>query len=129
VLLRWGIAAFFVYVGVLHFVRPDPFLKIMPSVLPWHLELVYISGFFEIAGGVGLVLPRFQKAAAWGLLALLAAVYPANINMLVNEIYLDGMAEQKAILWARLPLQFVLAAAICWVSRIWFFSTTSEEAS
>ena len=67
------------------------------------------------------MLPRFQKAAAWGLLALLAAVYPANINMLVNEIYLDGMPEQKALLWARMPLQFAMAAGVCWVSRIWFF--------
>ena len=99
----------------------------MPNALPWHLELVYISGFFEVVGGVGLLIPRFQKAAAWGLLALLAAVYPANINMLVNEIYLDGMSENKAILWARMPLQFVLAGTICWVARIWFFAGKPEK--
>ena len=119
---RWLIAVFFVVVGVLHFTNPDPFLKIMPSALPWHLELVHLSGFFEILGGVGLLLTFSRKAAAVGLVALLAAVYPANINMLVNEIYLDGMNEEKWLLWARMPLQFVLAAGVCWVGGIWPFA-------
>ena len=125
--MRWGIAVFFVVVGVLHFTNPDPFLKIMPSVLPWHLELVYISGFFEILGGVGLVLGFSRRLAAWGLIALLAAVYPANINMLVNEIYLDDMAQEKWLLWARMPLQFVLAAGVCWVGGIWPFGASSID--
>lgn len=118
---RWAIAVFFVVVGVLHFTNPDPFLTIMPSALPWHLELVYISGFFEILGGLGLLIGFSRKLASWGLVALLAAVYPANINMLVNEIYLEGMAQEKWLLWARMPLQFVLAAGVCWVGGIWPF--------
>ena len=123
--VRWAITVFFVVVGVLHFTNPDPFLQIMPASLPWHLELVYISGFFEILGGVGLALSFSRKLAAWGLVALLAAVYPANINMLVNEIYLDGMSQEKWILWARMPLQFVLAAGVCWVGGIWPFNRRS----
>jgi uncharacterized membrane protein len=82
---KWLISLSFVAVGVTHFTDPEPFLAIMPQALPWHLELVYLSGFFEIVGGLGLLFPTTQKRAAWGLLALLVAVFPANINMLVNE--------------------------------------------
>ena len=99
---RFGIAAFFIGVGVAHFVKPDPFVYIMPPYLPWHLELVYISGFFEVLGGIGLCLIKYVQAG-WGLIALLVAVYPANIHMLVNEVYLPDMPRSKAILWARMP--------------------------
>ena len=102
----------------MHFVSPEPFLRMMPAALPWHLGLVYVSGAAEILGGIGLLIPKTRRAAAWGLLLLLVAVFPANINMAVNEIYLDGMPHEPWILWARLPLQLVGAAVIYWVG-IW----------
>ena len=85
---RWFLAASFVAVGVGHFTNPAPFVSIVPPYLPEPLALVYISGFFEILGGIGLLIPQTRRAAGWGLLALLVAVYPANIHMLVNEVYL-----------------------------------------
>ncbi len=91
----------------------------MPPYLPWHLELVYVSGFFEILGGIGLCLPVFRRAAGWGLIALLIAVYPANVHMLVNEVYLPDMPKSKALLWARMPLQFVMGALVIWTAGIW----------
>ena len=118
-LVLWGMGGSFVAIGVHHFVDPAPYLKIMPSALPWHLGLVYVSGFFEIAGGLGLVIPRTRRWAAWGLIALLIAVYPANINMLVNDIYLDGMPQSRALLWARMPLQFVMGFAVAWSAGLW----------
>ena len=66
-------------VGVLHFVRPKAFVRIVPKFLPTPLALVYISGFFEILGGVGLLIPETRTWAAWGLIALYVAVFPANI--------------------------------------------------
>lgn len=117
--MRYGLALFFAGVGVSHFTDPQPFLSIMPPYLPWHLELVYISGFFEICGGVGLLIPATRRAAAWGLIALLAAVFPANIHMLVNEVYLEGMPQEKWLLWLRLPFQFLFAAAVVWTGGIW----------
>lgn len=72
-------AAFFVLAGVGHFANPNFFLKIMPPYLPWHRELVYLSGGLEILLGLLLLIPRFQRHAAWGLIALLIAVFPANI--------------------------------------------------
>ncbi|MGB5811888.1 MAG: DoxX family protein, partial [Polyangiales bacterium] len=85
----WVTAIAMVAIGVLHFVQPKPFVRIVPKSLPAPLALVYISGFFEIAGGVGLLIPETRIAAAWGLIALYIAVFPANINMLVHNISLS----------------------------------------
>ena len=116
---RMAVAFSFVAIGVSHFLDPAPFLSIMPAYLPWHLALVYISGFFEILGGLGLLFNGSRRIAAWGLVALLIAVYPANIHMLVNEVYLEGMPREPWILWARMPLQFVFAAGVLWTGDIW----------
>ena len=112
--IRIIFAVAFVAVGVLHFTHPSTFVSIMPPYLPWHLELVYLSGFFEIIGGLGLIYQPTRTIAKWGLLALLVAVYPANIHMLVNEIYLEGMPHKKWILWARMPIQFLMAFGVYW---------------
>ncbi|NJM49326.1 MAG: hypothetical protein HC860_26710 [Alkalinema sp. RU_4_3] len=104
-------------VGILHFATPDPFVKIVPSSLPHPLLLVYISGFFEIAGGIGLMVPRVSQAAAWGLILLFVAVFPANINMAVNQINLPGIPDSAILRWGRLPLQFVLIAWAWWYTK------------
>ena len=116
---RCCVGSFFVYVGVLHFATPDIFVAIVPPYLPAALALVYISGVFEILGGIGLFIPKTRRAAAWGLLALLVAVYPANIHMLVNEIYLKNMPHEKWILWVRMPVQFLFALGVSWTGGIW----------
>lgn len=104
-------------VGVLHFAIPDPFVKIMPPYLPWHLELVYISGFFEILGGIGLLIVPVSQAAAWGLIALFIAVFPANINQAVNQIAIAGVPNNPLFYWIRLPLQVVLIAWAYWYTK------------
>ena len=116
---RYFVGLAFAWIGVQHFVNPEPFVSIVPSVLPAPLALVYISGVFEVLGGVGLLLPRTRKMAGWGLLALLVAVYPANIYMLVEEIYLEGMPQEKWLLWARMPFQLVFALGVAWTANIW----------
>lgn len=116
---RYATASFFIGVGSLHFTDPQTFVSIMPSYLPWHLELVYLSGFFEIMGGLSLLFMSTRYIGAWGLVALLVAVYPANIHMLVHEIYLEGMPHNKWLLWARMPLQFVFILSVLWVGDIW----------
>lgn len=77
--------ALFVFAGVLHFVSVDFFMRIMPPYLPWHLEIVYLSGVIEIVLGVLLWIPRYTRLAAWGLIALLIAVFPANIYVYQNQ--------------------------------------------
>ena len=105
------------FVGVLHFVRPEGFVKIVPAWLPAPLALVLVSGFFEIAGGLGLFFARFHRVAALGLVALYVAVFPANINMAVHDLQPEGAHVPAAALWLRLPFQAVLVALAWWLSR------------
>jgi uncharacterized membrane protein len=116
--LRALLAAAMVTVGALHFIDPEPFVRIVPAALPGPWILVYVSGAFEIAGGVGLLIPRLRRAAAWGLIALFVAVFPANVNMALNRISLDdGPPPPDWALWLRLPLQAVLIAWALWFTR------------
>ncbi len=107
-------SAFFVGAGVLHFVKPAAYCKIMPPYVPWPLAMVYVSGAAEIAGGIG-VLTRFRRLAAYGLIALLIAVLPANIYMAQAHIQVTATPLPNWLLWARLPLQGLL---IWWMARV-----------
>jgi uncharacterized membrane protein len=104
-LVLLGLAAFFINVGVDHFVNPDFYLNIMPPSFPLHAEAVYISGLFEIIGGIAVLIPRLRKMAGWGLVALLVAVYPANIYMAITPQAFPDIPV--ALLYVRLALQFV----------------------
>jgi uncharacterized membrane protein len=110
---RLLLGAFFLGAGSLHFLRPKPYVAIVPDVLPRKLELVYASGVAELAGGV-LVLPeRTRRTAGWWLIATLIAVFPANVNMAVNAERFRSVPPP--LLWARLPVQGLL---IAWVWRV-----------
>jgi len=114
-LLRWLFAAIFVFAGALHFAMPEFYLRIMPPYLPWHHALVYLSGLFEIVLGILLVIPRFRTLAAWGLVVLLVAIFPANLHMALNpEQYPE---VPPLVLWLRLPLQGLLIAWAYWLRR------------
>ena len=104
-LVLFGLAAFFINFGVDHFINPDFYLSIMPPAFPLHPEAVYISGFFEILGGVCVLIPRLRKIAGWGLVALLVAVYPANIYMAITPEAFPDLPI--SLLYGRLPLQFI----------------------
>ncbi len=105
------LAAFcFAGAGAAHFLRPDPYLAIMPPPLPWPRALVYVSGAAEIAGGLGLLFAATRKAAALGLLALLVMVFPANIYAACVGMNISGWRVPAWMLWGRLPFQAVFAA-------------------
>ncbi|MGD0437259.1 MAG: DoxX family protein [Bryobacteraceae bacterium] len=110
-------AIFYVVAGTLHFLRPEFYLKIMPPYIPWHAAMVEISGFFEILGGVGLLIPRTRRAAAWGLVLLLIAVFPANLYMATNPIETGATSIAPALRWGRLPLQALFVWWVLWCSR------------
>ena len=103
--LKCLLAAFLMTAGVTHFVNPGFFLKIMPPYLPFHLELVYLSGLFEIALGISLLIPRLSHIAAWGIIALLIAVFPANIYLYQNQ---EIVPASPTVHFVRLLLQGVL---------------------
>jgi uncharacterized membrane protein len=108
--LQSALAILMVTAGMLHFAVPKPFVAIVPRYLPAPMFLVLLSGAFEIAGGVGLLVPFTQRYAAWGLIALYVAVFPANVNMAIHRI--GGLPAWA--LWGRLPLQLVLIAWAYW---------------
>ncbi len=101
--------------GTLHFVRPGPFTAIVPDALPNPELLVALSGVAELAGAVGLLTPPLRRPAAFGLAALLVAVFPANVNMAVNANEL-APGIPPWLLWARLPLQPLLIWLVLRVS-------------
>lgn len=115
--LRGCTAAAFIAAGVLHFVRPAMYVSIMPTYLPRPLALVYISGVGEILGGVGLLIGRLRRAASLWLVALLIAVFPANIQMAVNGFAGGASLLVRTLLLARLPLQGALVALVLACAR------------
>jgi len=113
--LRFLLAALFIFSGVSHFIRPEYFVPIVPPYLPAPEALVAVSGAAEIAGGIGLLIPRFTRMAAWGLVALLIAVFPANLHMAFHPEQFPQVPS--AALWVRLPIQGVLIAWAWWFTR------------
>jgi uncharacterized membrane protein len=113
--LRIVLAAIMMGIGLLHFLLPAPFVSIVPAWLPAPAALVAISGFFEMLGGAGLLIPRVRRPASYGLVLLYLAVFPANINMALHPELGRGLPEWA--LWARLPLQVVFVAWALWVGR------------
>jgi uncharacterized membrane protein len=107
------LGGFFLLAGSLHFLRPRPYVSIVPDALPRKREIVYASGVAELAGGAGVLVPGTRRAAGWWLIATLLAIFPANVNMAVNAGRFPAVPEP--LLWARLPLQGLL---IAWVWRV-----------
>jgi len=103
---------FYISVGLNHFIDPNWFMQIVPPYLPFHLQLVYISGFFEIVFGIMLLVPSFRFYAGWGLILLLIAVYPANIYLAQTNG--AAMNTTPFIAWARLPFQFLFIGLAYW---------------
>src|SRR5688572_28185240 len=106
---------FFIVAGAMHFLLPNAYRSIVPPYLPSPAALVAISGFAEIAGGIGLIIPLTRRVAGIGLIALLIAVWPANFVMLFRYRAQGASALAQTLLWLRLPLQIVL---IWWVWRV-----------
>jgi uncharacterized membrane protein len=110
------IALVFVTAGVMHFVRPGIYARIIPPFLPFPMALVYISGVAEILGGIGVLIPSLRAWAGIGLIALLIAVFPANLYMALAPER-AGFGIAPVWLWLRLPLQVVLIAWVWWATR------------
>jgi uncharacterized membrane protein len=110
------IAVIFVAAGVLHFVRPRVYARIIPPFFPFPLALVYISGVAEVLGGLGVLAPSLRVWAGFWLIALLVAVFPANLYMALAPEK-AGMGIAPVWLWLRLPLQFVLIAWVWWATQ------------
>ena len=111
---KYLMAVCMVGAGTMHFVKPDFYLKIMPPYLPLHQELVYLSGFFEIGLGLLLLVPRFSRGAAWGIIALLIAVFPANIYVYQHQ---ELVPASPTLHFLRLPFQVGFMLWAYWHTR------------
>jgi uncharacterized membrane protein len=107
-MLRRLFGLFFVFAGVMHFVKPRMYERIMPPYVPAHREMVYASGAAEIAGGLATLHPATRRAGSALSIATLLAVFPANVHMALNAD--DYKDVPEAALWARLPVQAMLIA-------------------
>lgn len=115
-ILRSLLAVFFVAAGANHFRDPAFYRPGIPSRLPWHQSLIDLSGGAEILGGIGVLVPRTRRAAGWGLIALLIAVFPANVFMALRNVQPPRRNVDKWVLWVRLPLQAVFVAWVWWTA-------------
>ncbi len=115
VVLRFLAAALFIGAGVDHFYNAEFFRRIVPPMLPAAGLLVALSGVADITGGVGLLIKPLRQVAGWGLILLLIAVFPANINMAVHTERFPEFSP--GVLWLRLPLQILLVACVYFVSK------------
>lgn len=114
-ILKWFFAVIFIMAGIMHFAVSEFFVRIMPPVFPFPILWVYLSGAFELGLGIMLLIPRFTQIAAWGLVVLLIAVFPANIYMALNpQVFTDFT---PTALYMRLPLQFVLIGWAYWLTK------------
>jgi uncharacterized membrane protein len=111
------LAAFFCFMGVMHFVAPEGMVAAVPPWLPNAPLLVAVSGVFEILGGAGVLLPQTRRLAGLGLIALLVAVYPANVHMALHEGPWTAQGAPGWLLWARLPFQFLFIAWAWWATK------------
>ncbi|KYH26422.1 hypothetical protein HAPAU_15200 [Halalkalicoccus paucihalophilus] len=108
--------------GVMHFVTPRAFARIVPPRLPRPTVLVYLSGIAEIGLGIGLLFRRTRRRCAWGVIALLLAVFPANVHMATSDMVPESVPDwatnsARVGLWARLPFQGVLVLWAWWYTR------------
>jgi uncharacterized membrane protein len=111
---KYLLAIFMIAAGIMHFVNPAFFLKIMPPYLPLHRELVLLSGLIESLLGVLLLIPQASRKAAWGIVALLVAVFPANIYLFQNQ---DILPAPAVVHFLRLPLQGLFIVWAYWHTR------------
>mgnify|MGYP001395228269 FL=1 len=107
----------YILVGIKHFSDPNFFLKIMPEYLKFHLELVYISGFFEILFGILLIFKKTRFFGAWGVFILLICVFPANIYLYNSEAAQIALDISKSQALMRLPFQIPLLILAYWHSN------------
>jgi uncharacterized membrane protein len=121
ILMRTLLGLMFLGGGIVHMVNPAVYLPMMPDYLPYHLELVYLSGVIEIVIGAAFFIERYRRLAAWGMIALMIAVFPAHVHMFVHAERFTDVPYAAIVL--RMPMQAVL---IWWA---WLYTRASSTVS
>jgi uncharacterized membrane protein len=114
-ILLWVMGIFYVVAGLNHFLDPGFYAPMMPPYLPVHTALIYLSGVAEVVLGAAVLVPGLRPLAAWGIVLLLVAVFPANVHIALHDVPLGGATEGAGVWnWVRLPVQAVLIAWAWW---------------
>jgi uncharacterized membrane protein len=113
---RYALAVMFVFTGVGHFTKlRHDFARMVPRMFPSPMALVYITGVLELLGAAGLLLPKFRAVAGLCLIALLVAMFPANMRAAFNHMEVAGRAATP--LWLRAPIQLLFIGLLLWSTR------------
>lgn len=113
--LLWLMGTLYIVAGVLHFVATDAYLPLMPPWLPAHRALILLSGAAEVVLGALVLVPATRRLAAWGIVLLLIAVFPANLHVALHDVPLFGATEGLGVWnWVRLPVQLLLMLWAWW---------------
>jgi uncharacterized membrane protein len=112
--LRLGLAIFFIVAGLAHFVAPSIYATMMPPWLPAPRLMIYLSGLAEIFFGIGILITRTRRLAAWGLIALLIAIFPANLHVAFHPEAAAALSLSQLALFIRLPFQLLFIAWVWW---------------
>lgn len=117
-ILLWIMAIFYIVAGVMHFAHPEYYLPMMPPYLPWHPALIFLSGVAELGLGIAVLIPWLRGWAAWGIILLLLAIFPANIHIALHNVPVFGAEHGAGVWnWVRLPLQGVLILWAWWYTQ------------
>ncbi|RUT03286.1 membrane protein [Dulcicalothrix desertica PCC 7102] len=106
-----------VVIGILHFTHTERFEKVVPDFLPYHLSLVYGSGFLEVLAGVGLLIPSVSRFAARFLAVFYIVIFPANLYQAINNIEVAGLPHDSPLIWLRFPFLALLVSWAWWLTR------------
>ena len=118
VIARTVLAALYLAAGILHLVRPAPFLAITPAWVPTPATVIMLTGLAEIAGAIGLMLPRLRRAAGWGLALYALCVFPANIHHALDGVAVGGTVLGWGYHGPRLALQPVIIWWALWAAGV-----------
>jgi uncharacterized membrane protein len=125
---RVALAIMFLFAATGRLANPEGLVQMVPEFLPLRREAVFISGFFEMLGAIGLLVPRLNRLAGLGLVALLLVVFPANVNVAIHNLQIQGFSGSPVEQWLRLPLQFVLIGLLLWATQPpWSVPTRATE--
>jgi uncharacterized membrane protein len=103
--MRIAMAVALLFVGADHWINPQRYLPMMPPWVPLHLEMVLFTGAAEIAGALGLLVPRLRRAAGFMLALYFVAVFPANIHNALHGLAVEGLPQAQWYYWVRLAFQ------------------------
>ncbi|NDI35694.1 hypothetical protein [Chengkuizengella sediminis] len=116
---NYSMSIMLIFIGISHFVLMDDMLKMIPSIIPFKLAIVYMTGVFEILFGVGLLIPRFKRISGILLVIYFIAVFPANLNNALYATQLSGaIPSNPTYLWIRLALQPLLMIWVLWCTGV-----------